>query len=86
MAHSQVLKQCQDTLKKNYSDRKLTSGAGNQLDTAKAAEDLVAGELDSNTAILGPGQLADMYDLDIVDRDLQDDPTNETHFLVVKRL
>lgn len=85
MAHPQVFKQCATTLKNKYSRLKLISGKGDMVDTAKAAWALSKGKLPGNTAILGPKNLARLYDLQIVDEDLQDDKKNFTSFFLVSR-
>jgi prephenate dehydrogenase len=85
MAHSQVLKQCKDTLQKNYSHLIQKSGSGDLLDTAAAAHALAEGKIPPVTAVLGPRSLADLYDLDIIAENLQDEKDNRTSFLLVKR-
>lgn len=85
IAHPQVLAQCKHTLKKKYKNLSLISGKGDLVDTAMAAKALAKGKLSSNYAILGPQTLAAIYDFEIVDNDLQDDKTNNTAFLLVKR-
>jgi len=84
-AHPQVFLQCRGNLLKKYFHLKLESGKGDLIDTAMAARALAAGKLDKRTAILGPASLAQMYKLQIVDSDLQDDDKNYTSFFVVKR-
>ncbi len=85
MAHPQVFKQCTSTLKKSFSRLKQKSGSGDLVDTAKAGKALAEGELPKNTAILGPKRLAELYNLDIIAENLQDDKTNNTAFLLVSR-
>ncbi len=85
MAHPQVLKQCQHTLKKKYDKIKHVSGKGDLIDTAKAAQALSKGKIDKNTAILGPKNLSKIYDLEVIDKNLQDDKMNNTSFLLAKR-
>lgn len=87
MSHPQVFKQCASTLKEKFKDKyNFKSGDGELIDHAKVAEALSKQELDSQKiAVLGPRVLADIYDLTIVAEDLQDDKTNNTRFLVVKR-
>jgi len=85
MAHDQVFKQCVATLKLNYPDYILKTGEGDFIDTAKAAQGLVLGAVSKNTAILGPHILADMYDFDIVDENLQDSKNNLTTFFMARR-
>ncbi|MDR0292212.1 MAG: prephenate dehydrogenase/arogenate dehydrogenase family protein [Elusimicrobium sp.] len=84
-AHPQVFLQCRGNLLRKYFHLKLESGKGDLIDTAQAAAALAAGKLDKNTAILGPAALAQMYKLETVDGDLQDDDKNYTSFFVVKR-
>ena len=85
MAHPQVLKQCQKTLRKRYPNLKQLSGKGELIDTAKAAKALFEGKLPKTTAILGPKILADIYNLEIIDSNLQDIKDNYTYFWVVER-
>ncbi|MFA5995984.1 MAG: prephenate dehydrogenase/arogenate dehydrogenase family protein [Patescibacteria group bacterium] len=85
IAHPQVLKQCQSTLKKHYGSYKLVSGKGDLVDTARAALVLAKNKLPGNYAILGPKGLADRYNFEIIGKNLQDDKTNNTTFFVVKR-
>jgi len=85
MAHPQVLKQCKQTLEKKYPTIKKISGKGDLIDTAKAAQALSKGKIEERTAILGPNNLSKIYNLEIIDENLQDDKMNETSFLLVKR-
>ncbi|WP_424246008.1 hypothetical protein Dip510_000937 [Elusimicrobium posterum] len=84
-AHPQVFLQCRGNLLDKYFHLKLESGKGDLIDTAMAAKALAAGKLEKNTAILGPASLAEMYKLEIIDQDLQDDDKNFTSFFAVKR-
>ncbi|HEY4526178.1 MAG TPA: prephenate dehydrogenase/arogenate dehydrogenase family protein [Candidatus Paceibacterota bacterium] len=85
MAHDQVLKQCRKTLRKKYPKARFITGGGDLIDTARAAQALAHGKISRNTFILGPARLAELYDLKIVARDLQDNPDNLTTFLLVSR-
>ncbi|MBN2101044.1 prephenate dehydrogenase/arogenate dehydrogenase family protein [Candidatus Dojkabacteria bacterium] len=85
MAHPQVLKQCEETLRKKYPDLKQKSGKHDLIDTAAAARALSKGLISTNVAILGPEGLSDLFDLEVVDKDLQDDSENITTFMLVKR-
>ncbi len=85
MAHPQVFRQCENNLKKRYPHLERITGKGELIDTAKAAKALWEGKLPSSTAILGPEILADIYDFEVVERNLQDLKDNTTYFLVVKR-
>lgn len=85
MAHPQVFKQCKDTLVKRYLRLDQRSGKGDLVDTAAAARALAKSKLSRTTAILGPKRLSELYNLTILDKDLQDDKENITSFLLVKR-
>ena len=85
MAHPQVFKQCKSTLAKKHPELIQKSGEGDFVDTAKAAQALAEGNIDKNTAILGPGRLVEIYNFDIIASNLQDDENNFTTFFLVKR-
>jgi len=85
MAHPQNFAQCKNTLAKKYFDLRLISGQGDLLDTARCAEALAKSKIDKNTAILGPKILAEIYNLEIFDKDLQDNKYNLTTFFLVSR-
>lgn len=86
MAHPQVFRQCKKTMPQKYPLLKLISGKGDMIDTARAAQALSKGEIPKSTVILGPRRLSEIYGLDIVDADLQDDKEgNFTSFFFVKR-
>lgn len=86
MAHPQVFRQCKNNMESKYPSLEQKVGEGDLIDTAKAASELHEGNLPKTTAILGPKGLADIYDLDIVESELQDDPNNKTTFLLVARI
>ncbi len=85
MAHPQVFRQCEQTLKEKFPHLKLLSGEGDLVDTARAAAELAAGNLPKNTAILGPQTLSKHFDFDIIAEQLQDKKDNLTRFLLVTR-
>ncbi|NMB83808.1 prephenate dehydrogenase/arogenate dehydrogenase family protein [Candidatus Roizmanbacteria bacterium] len=85
MAHPQVFRQCRHNLSIRYSKKNLVSGKGDLIDTAKAAWALSKNKIPSTTAILGPKRLAEIYGLEIIDQDLQDDKTNNTTFFLAGR-
>jgi len=84
MAHPQVFKQCEQNLAKKYSNNILKSGKGRAIDNARLAELLSSGKLGGGVAVMGSKRLADIYDLKILDANLQDDPHNTTNFVLVK--
>jgi len=85
MAHSQNFRQCKDNLSKKYPGLKQVSGQGDLVDTARCAEALSKNMNDKNTAILGPKILSEIYDLKIIDENLQDSQNNLTTFFLVNR-
>ncbi len=85
MAHPQVFLQCKQSLKNKYPNLILTSGKGDMIDTARSAQALVEGKVDKNTLILGPKILAKMYNLEIIENNMQDSNNNLTYFFLVSR-
>ena len=85
VAHPQVLKQCKNTLESRYHHLNLSSGLGEDIDTAKMAKNLSEGKIENTTAILGPKILAELYNFDIVAENLQDQSNNITYFLLVTK-
>lgn len=85
MTHPQVALQCQTTLKTKFPHLQIIAGEGDLIDSANAAKALAKGKLQDNIAVMGPGILAQIYGLDIMASDLQDDKTNLTSFFMVKR-
>jgi prephenate dehydratase len=85
MAHSQNFRQCKDNLSKKFGKLKQISGQGDLIDTARCTEALSNGKIDTNIAILGPKILAEIYDLEIIAKNLQDSQNNLTSFFLVSR-
>ncbi len=85
MAHPQVFAQCKDTLKQKYPKLRLISGEGNMIDHANVAKQLGANKIPKNIATMGSKILADLYNLRVVEDNLQDSKENYTSFLLVKR-
>jgi prephenate dehydratase len=83
MTHPQVLAQCRSTLAEKYSHLKKTSGKGDLIDHAMVAKEMSEKKLPRNIAVMGSKILADIYDLDIIEGDLQDNKRNWTYFLLV---
>jgi len=84
MTHPQVLKQCEHNLAANYPQLRKTSGTGDMLDSARVAEAISNGELAASYAAMGSPALAEIYDLQIESRALQDRDDNFTRFLWVE--
>jgi len=85
MTHPQVFAQCKATLKQKYPQLKHAVGKGDLIDNAKAAEAVATTEIGRNTAYLGNKILSEIYNLEIVDQNLQDAKENFTSFLLVRR-
>ena len=85
MAHSQVFLQCEHNLKRLYPDYIQQVGAWKLSDTAAAAEALSLWQIEDHVAIVWPVWLAQLYDLEIIDTNLQDNPNNITNFVIVTK-
>lgn len=84
MAHPQVFFQCKENLTIHYPHLTTKTGDWDFIDTAKVAEALAHWELPHEYAVCGPEWLAELYDFDIVARNLQDlKEKNITKFLLV---
>jgi prephenate dehydratase len=86
MTHPQVLAQCKGSLTQKYNHLKHTSGEGELIDHALVAKSLSENKLPDNIATMGSKVLAQLYDLEIVEDNLQDLNENYTSFLLVKRI
>jgi prephenate dehydratase len=84
ITHPQVIKQCQKTLANRYSNYRLLSGQGDLINTSGAAGALADEKLPKNYAVLGPKELSEIYNLEIIDANFQDD-VSFTTFLLVSR-
>jgi len=85
MTHDQVLAQCKKNLAEKYSRLKQTTGEGDLVDHALVAKYLSEGKLPKNIATMGSRVLAEIYNLKIVEENLQDQEENFTSFLWVER-
>ena len=85
MTHPQVLAQCKITLAQKYPHYRLTSGAGELIDSALVAKHLSEGKIPSTTAVMGSSILAQMYGLSVIEDYLEDQKKNDTSFLWVER-
>ena len=80
-SHPQALKQCKDTLQKEYPDAKIIE----YVDTARAAKDLSESKFPKGSAVLAPKSALDYYDnLEILREGMQDlGKNNITDFIFV---
>lgn len=76
ISHNQSLKQCRNFLKNNFSSIKI----GECDDQAKAAKNLPKG-----VAVIAPKVCAKLYNLNILEEDMQDSEDNITTFLVLTK-
>lgn len=86
MTHPQVLAQCKTTLLEKYPHLEQTSGKGQMIDHAVVAKHLSQNRLPKHIATMGSKVLAKMYNLVVVEDNLQDSKENYTSFLQVERL
>ena len=86
MSHPQVFAQCRKTLSTKYPHLGQISGKGDLVDQAMVAQYLAEKKLPKNTATMGSKILAEIYDLAIIEDNLQDAMENYTSFLQVSRV
>lgn len=81
VSHPQAIAQCSGFLARELPGREWVEWS----DTASAARDLREGRLDAGVAVLASRRAAANYRLHVLRADVQDDPDNETRFVVVRR-
>lgn len=86
MAHPQVFRQCKVNLPKRHPELNILEGEGDLIDTSIVAKHIHDGNLPNDVGVLGPMILADIYDLVVVDKNLQDSDHNVTTFVVIKSI
>jgi len=86
MTHPQVLAQCKTTLSQKYPHLKQTSGRGELIDQSMVAKYLSEGKLPKTIATMGSKKLAQLFNLKVVEDNLQDAKENYTSFLMVTRI
>jgi len=80
-SHPQAFRQCERTLARLLPGRERLAWS----DTASAARDLAAGELDELTAVLASARAGERYGLALLAADVHDQPDNRTFFAVLRR-
>lgn len=85
MTHPQVFAQCRNTLAKKYPNLKQIIGQKNLIDHAMVAKYLSENKLPKNIATMGSKILGKIYNLQMIENNLQDDKENYTSFLLVAR-
>ena len=86
MTHPQVLAQCKKSLQQRYPNLQQTSGEGKFVDHALVAKSLSEKKLQKHIATMGSKVLAKIYNLKIVEDNLQDLKENYTTFLQIERI
>ena len=81
-SHQQALRQCKDYLSEHFWTRPLIEAD----DTAEAARRLSEGKLTETVGVVGSKYCAELYDLNIIERDIHDLKNNLTLFLGVEKL
>ena len=80
-SHPQALKQCRMYLKRIWSGVDLKE----YEDTAQAAKDLADGKLEEGVAVIAPEICAKLYELDVLEENIQDLKFNFTTFVVAQK-
>lgn len=86
MTHPQVLAQCKNSLLRKYPKLKKNSGEKELVDHALVAKKMSEKKIAKNIATMGSKILAEIYDLKIVEDNLQDAKENYTSFLLAERI
>ena len=81
-SHQQALRQCKDYLAEHFWTRPLIE----EDDTAEAARRLNEEKLPETVGVVGSKYCADLYDLNIVEKDIHDLKNNLTLFLAVEKI
>ncbi len=85
MSHPQALAQTAATRAKKYPGMKFESGKGILVDQATAAKSLGEGKLPDTVGVIASKVCADLYDLTILAKGLQDSKNNLTTFIFAKK-
>ena len=81
-SHQQALRQCKDYLDEHFWTRPLTEAD----DTAEAARRLSEGKLPKTAGVIGSKYCAELYNLNILEKDIHDLKHNLTLFLAVEKI
>lgn len=85
MTHPQVLSQCKNNLDEKYPLINRVSGVGDLVDHSNVAKRLSKNMLPKNIATMGSNILANIYNLKIIEDNLQDRKDNFTTFLIASK-
>ncbi len=81
ISHQQALNQCKNYLKNKLNHVELVPW----IDTAKAAKDLAEGRFSEEAAVIAPARSAEVYHLELIDKNIQDYHPNLTAFIITKQ-
>lgn len=81
VTHPQAIAQCERYLKREFPEAELIEWG----DTAKAAKDLSEGKIEADAAVIAPSRSAQIYNLEIIGKGIQDNHPNLTTFIVVEK-
>ena len=81
-SHQQALRQCKDYLAEHFWTRPLIEAD----DTAESARRLSEGKLPKSVAVVSSEYCAELYDLNIIEKDIHDLKHNLTLFLAVEKI
>lgn len=82
VSHPQALSQCRKYLKNNFPDALQVEA----IDTAQAAQALAQNVLSSDTAVIAPEKAAKIYNLNIIEKNIEDLSPNITLFIITKNV
>ncbi len=80
LSHPQPLEQCRNWIRKNLPEAVLRSTTS----TSEAAKEVSVAK-DTSSASIGSASLASIYGLEVLVKDINDYPDNETRFIVVAK-
>lgn len=83
MSHREVLKQCRGTLANRFPHLKLIEGTGSLTDPGRIGVAIANGTIEATTAVVSNGLIAELFGLEILERDLQDKQDAVSTFLRV---
>jgi len=86
MSHKEVFKQCRRTLAERFSHLTLEEGSAELTDPARVGAAISSGKLPPTTAVVSNGLIAELHDLDVVERGLQDQKDSISTFVRVMQL
>lgn len=81
VSHPQAIAQCERYIKKEFPDATVIEWE----DTAKAAKDLHDGVISKTSAVIAPTRAQQIYELEMLERGIQDTHPNLTTFIIVTK-